>query len=184
MKNVKFVSVVDKRQCNGDKRCERLCPAGAIRVIEKKAVVDAGRCVACGRCIDVCRQNAVNLARRDTPWIIRYDTEAVDLDEVQQLCMVAGLLPEIPVCACTGTKAREVAAAIIGGAATPEDIVITTGAGSGCGIYCMGIILKMFQAAGVAVPEDSRWHSLLLTPAGIPEDVVQKYPQYYFTAGI
>jgi ferredoxin len=184
MKVVHFVSVVDPRKCNGDRLCEGLCPAGAIKVVEKKARVDATRCVACGKCADVCREEAVTLIRRDDPMAIGFNVAAVDPAKVQELCMKASLLPDLLVCACTGTLAGEVAAAVISGARSPEDIVARTGAGSGCGIYCMGVVFKLFQAAGIRIPEDPRWNNLPLTAADVPEVVSEKYPAYYFRGRI
>jgi NAD-dependent dihydropyrimidine dehydrogenase PreA subunit len=180
MKIVNFVSVVDTQKCNGDQRCENLCPAGAVKVLAGKARVNEGRCVACGKCVDVCRENAITLIRRDVPITIGFNGSSIDPEKVQSLCMNASLLPDLLVCACTGTQAGEIAAAIIGGAKSPEDIVTMTGAGSGCGIYCMGVIFKLFACAGIQIPKDQRWNSLPLTPADIPEEVVLKYPEYYF----
>ena len=89
---------------------------------------------------------------------------------------------DVLVCACTGTLAADVAGAIIGGAGSPEDIVLMTGAASGCGIYCMGVIFKLFQAAGIAFPKDPRWNYLPLGTADVPETVAEKYPAYQFRA--
>lgn len=180
MKIVNFVSVVDEHKCNGDRRCEALCPAGAIKVVGEKARVNENRCVACGKCADICRENAILLVRRDIPMTIGFDASFVDPEKVQNLCTKASLLPDLLVCACTGTLAGEVAGAIIGGAKSPEDAVVMTGAGSGCGIYCMGVIFKLFAGAGIQIPDDPRWNSLPLSPADIPEEVAAKYPEYYF----
>ncbi|MFO7963761.1 MAG: (2Fe-2S)-binding protein [Desulfobacterales bacterium] len=184
MKVVKYKAVVDSEKCTGDKRCEALCPAGAIRVVKKKADVSINRCVACGKCVDTCKEDAVRLVRRDTPMTIGIDTRDVDAEKIQRLCTAAALMPEILVCACTGTSAGEIAAAIISGAASPEDIVTMTGAGSGCGIYCMGVIFKLFRAAGIDIPDDRRWHQLPLSPADIPENIVNKYPEYHFRGSV
>lgn len=184
MKIVNFVSIVDEEKCNGDKRCQNLCPAGAIKVTKKRAKVDPDRCVACGKCADICREDAVMLVRRDAPMAIQFDVNTLDQEKIQALCMNASLVPDILVCACTGTMAREVAGAILAGAASPEDIVTMTGAGSGCGIYCMGVIFKLFQAAGIQIPEDPRWNNLPLTAEDVPEALVQKYPEYHLRGRI
>lgn len=180
MKIVHYVARVDPEKCNGDKRCERLCPSGAIRVVRKLAVVEGSRCVACGKCSEVCREEAVALVLREEPLTIRFDAGSVDAEEVQSLCARAGLLPDLPLCACTGTTVGEIAAAIVGGAASPEDVVVRTGAGSGCGIYCMAVIFKLLACAGVEIPEDPRWNPLPLTSRDIPEEVAAKYPAYHF----
>ena len=180
MKVVQFVPRVDSEKCNGDKRCERLCPSGAIKVVEKIAVVQEERCVACGKCHEVCCEDAVDMVRRTQPLTIAFDMESVDAEKVQALCAQAGLLPDLPLCACTGTTVGEIAASIIGGARSPEDVVVGTGAGSGCGIYCMAVIFKLFACAGVKIPEDPRWNNLPMTSHDVSEDVAKKYPEYHF----
>ena len=70
MKIARFVSRVDPEKCNGDKRCEKHCPSGAIKVVEKIAAVQEDRCVACGKCKEVCREDAVEMVRRDLPLTI------------------------------------------------------------------------------------------------------------------
>jgi NAD-dependent dihydropyrimidine dehydrogenase PreA subunit/bacterioferritin-associated ferredoxin len=182
MKVVNFVSVVDSRKCNGDKLCESLCPAGAIKVVDKKARVNESRCVACSKCADICREGAAILVRRENPMTIKFNVDSIEPEKIQHLCMNASLLPDLLVCACTGTMAKEIAAAILWGAKSPEDIVVMTGAGSGCGIYCMGVIFKLFQAAGIAIPEDPRWNNLPLTSSDISEEIARKYPEYSFGA--
>ena len=180
MKIVQFVSKVDPEKCNGDKRCEKLCPSGAIKVVAKIAVVQQDRCVACGKCSEVCREDAVEMVRRVQPLTIAFDTGSVDPEKIQSLCAQAGLLPDLPLCACTATTVGEIAAAIIGGAKSPEDVVVRTGAGSGCGIYCMAVIFKLFACAGVQIPKDPRWNNLPLTSHDISEEIAKKYPEYHF----
>lgn len=182
MKIVNYVAVVDEQKCNGDKRCENLCPSGAVKVVEKKAKVDPDRCVACGKCEDVCREDAVVLIQREEPMTIQFNMDAVDPEKVMALCTEASLLPDVMVCPCTGTMAREIAGAVLNGASSPEDIVIMTGAGSGCGIYCMGVFFRLFKAAGIEFPEDPRWNYLPLSTSDISEAIAEKYPEYQFRA--
>ena len=184
MKLVKFVSRVDREKCNGDKRCERLCPSGAIKVVGKVAAVQEDRCVACGKCSEVCREGAVQMVPRTEPLRMEFDVGSIAPEEVQSLCGRAGLLPELPLCACTGTTVGEIAASILGGAKSPEDVVVSTGAGSGCGIYCMAVIFKLFACAGVQIPKDPRWNSLPLTSRDVPEATAKKYPLYHFESPV
>lgn len=180
MKIVHFVSRVDPEKCNGDKLCEKLCPSGAIKVVEKIAQVQDDRCVACGKCHEVCHEDAVEMVRRDQPLTIAFDVEFVDAEKIQALCGQAGLLPDLPLCACTATTVGEIAAAIIGGAKSPEDVVVGTGAGSGCGIYCMAVIFKLFACRGLQIPEDPRWNTLPMTSHDVSEEIARKYPEYHF----
>ncbi|MBU2548651.1 MAG: 4Fe-4S binding protein [Proteobacteria bacterium] len=179
MKVVTLLAAVDETKCNGDKRCQRICPAGAIRVEAGLASVDPERCVACGKCVDVCTEEAVRLNVRPEPRILAVDVAAADPARVEEICRKAHCRPALQICACTGTEAREVAAAILGGAKSPEDLVLMTGIGSGCGIYCMGVVFRLLDAAGVRVPEDPRWHPLSLSLWDVPDELARKYPDYY-----
>lgn len=179
MKKVDFLSMVDESKCSGDKRCERICPSGAIKVVEKIAVVDENRCVACGKCIDVCHELALHLANRQKPLMIGFDADSVSQEEIIRICTEARCFPNQRICACTGTEAREAAAAIIAGASSPEDLVVMTGVGSGCGIYCQGIVFRLFKAAKVQIPEDRRWNSLSLALWDISEEIAGKHPDFY-----
>jgi len=120
------------------------------------------------------------MVRRSEPREIVFDMQTVSQEKIQALCEKTFLLPDMLICACTGTMVKEVAGAIIGGAKTPEDIVLMTGAGSGCGIYCMGVVFQLFKAAGIVIPDDPRWKNLPLTPRDIPDKIADKYPEYYF----
>lgn len=179
MKVVTLLSQIDEAKCVGDRICERICPAGAVKVVEKKAVVDAGRCVACGKCLDVCREDAVSMRPRSQPLLLTVKPEEADREKIEEICFKAHCLPTQVICACTGTRALEVAAALIKGAKSPEDLVLMTGVGSGCGIYCMGYVFRLFRAAGVKIPEDPRWHDLPLSLWDIPEEIAEKYPGHF-----
>lgn len=40
--------------CLGCKKCENICPQGAIKVDDNCAVVDFSKCIGCGQCVSVC----------------------------------------------------------------------------------------------------------------------------------
>jgi Fe-S-cluster-containing hydrogenase component 2 len=48
MKIVRFVSRVDPQKCNGARRCERLWPSGAVKVVEKTRGQEDERAKASG----------------------------------------------------------------------------------------------------------------------------------------
>jgi electron transfer flavoprotein alpha subunit len=53
--------IVEK--CTGCTLCVKACPFGAIRIIDKKAVIDLNKCTLCGACVDICKFKAVLLEK-------------------------------------------------------------------------------------------------------------------------
>jgi nitroreductase/NAD-dependent dihydropyrimidine dehydrogenase PreA subunit len=52
----------DYDKCNGCTSCERICPASAIEMKDKKPVMTAGgACMACGDCMAICPQGAIRM---------------------------------------------------------------------------------------------------------------------------
>jgi len=181
MKVVNFVAQVDKAKCVGDKLCETVCPTGAIKVEGKKAAVDEKKCVACCNCLDICQEEAVTMASRSEPVFFGLDPEQVDQTELIRLCARAHLNPKQLICLCTATRVSEVAAAVLKGAGSPEEITLMTGACSGCTVYCMGPMLRLLKANGVEtpLPEGRRWYNITPTLWDVPAEIVRKYPGYY-----
>ena len=50
-------------KCTGCTLCVRVCPFGAIKVENKKAVIDLSKCNLCGACVDSCKFNAIILEK-------------------------------------------------------------------------------------------------------------------------
>ena len=164
---------VDGEKCTGCKICERICPAGAISMVEKTAVVDDDRCIDCQRCIDRCdRENAITRVLRPEEVVRFVDHSELDPSEIKKVCLAAGISPEIPVCACNPVMGKELAASVLNGAKTPEDVCAMTGLRTGCGIYCVTNIFKALEAAGIELenPEDHRWYKLTLSLRDVSED--------------
>ncbi len=181
MRVVNYMAQIDESRCTGCSRCEIVCPSAAIMVIDNIAKVDESRCLACTKCWHLCPAYAVTMVPRPEELFVGVDFEEVDQDAIEKLCKKAHLFPEQFVCACTLTLAREVAAAIIKGAKTPEEITAMTGARSGCAIYCMAPILRMLKAHGVDIkpPSNHRWYDVSLSLWDVPEKIAEKYPEYY-----
>lgn len=50
---------VEKERCTGCNVCARKCMCGAIKMVERIAVVDQLSCMTCHECVDVCDWNAI-----------------------------------------------------------------------------------------------------------------------------
>jgi len=184
MKKVYLLSQVDETKCIGDKICENVCPTGAIKVIKKKASVDEKKCAACFKCSDVCGEGAIRIVPRPQPLTLGVDPAEVDQTKLRKLCHKARLDPEEPICLCTLTQAKEVAAAILNGAKSPEEVSLMTGIRTSCGMWCMAPVLRLLQAHGIelSAPAGYRWYSVETALWDIPEEVARKYPEYRIEA--
>ncbi len=52
---------VDPEKCNLSLTCIRVCPAKAIRIVDKHAEIIPSRCIGCGNCVTMCAQNAIEV---------------------------------------------------------------------------------------------------------------------------
>lgn len=50
---------LDEKVCRGCKKCEKVCPSGAAKVVDKKMQVNTAVCTHCGRCIKACPFDAL-----------------------------------------------------------------------------------------------------------------------------
>ncbi|MDA8335129.1 MAG: 4Fe-4S binding protein [Peptococcaceae bacterium] len=187
MKVVNLLAVVDAAKCRGCKTCERVCPVLAVRVENKKAQIDEARCRGCNNCEQRCPESAVAMVRREEPLVVRVDWDEADYAEIVALCRRARLNPEQLVCYCTATRAEEVAAAVLQGARSPEEISLRTGARTGCKVECIQPLLRLLEAAGIQPepPEGGwQWYGRTVTAWEIPEDIKKKYAGFYFDEDI
>ncbi|MFX1587375.1 MAG: FAD-binding protein [Promethearchaeota archaeon] len=72
--------IVDKEKCTGCGICEKACPFGAIKIVEKIAVI-GDECTLCGACVDQCNLKAITIQRKKF--------EDVDLSQYQDVWIVA-----------------------------------------------------------------------------------------------
>ena len=64
--------VVDDNLCQGCTACMRMCPTGAIRIRDGKAVISDNKCVDCGECIKICPHKALHIQQDDFALIHNY----------------------------------------------------------------------------------------------------------------
>lgn len=183
MKKVTLLSEVQSEICRGCKVCEKVCPVMAIEVVDKKAVVDADACRGCANCEQRCPFYAIKIIKREKPLEIGVDVSKFDKNEIRDLCEKAHLNPEQVLCYCVGVRAEEVAAALLSGAKTPEEVSSMTGIRTGCTIECIQPLLRMVVAAGnelVPNPNGWQWYGVTPTAWTIPDEVTEKYSSFYF----
>ncbi|MBC7229926.1 MAG: 4Fe-4S binding protein [Actinobacteria bacterium] len=181
-----FVADVDHALCRTCRKCEEICPAGAIALAreEKRMAVDARRCIDCQRCMDACPENAIAMLPRRWDNALSVEVAGLDRDRILEICRKVGLAPGEAICACTFVTAQELAGAVLKGAKTPEDVCAMTGVRRGCGIYCLVNIFKILEAGGVRPEERAGSHLYHhpLSPLDIPEDRLREidaeFPQY------
>lgn len=185
MKHVTLKAVVDQDLCIGCKICEKVCPVYAISVTDRKAHSDTDKCMACANCADRCPRYAIKMVEREEPFDVGVDVSKFDYEQIRALCEKAHLNPEQVVCYCVGTRAEEIAAALLSGATTPEEVSAMTGARTGCTIECIQPVLRLVQAAGNELhpdPNGWQWYGVTVTAWDIPEEVKEKYNSrgFYF----
>lgn len=189
MKLITLTPVVDSEKCKGCKTCVKVCPVLAIAMEDKLAVVDVERCRGCANCEQRCPEYAISMVLRDVPVVAKVELEGLDYDKIETLCRKAKFHPEQVVCYCTGTRADEVAGAVMRGAKTPDEISYMTGMRTGCKVECIQPILRILEAAGIdpkPTPGGWQWYGRTVTAWEIPEEVKKKYASrgFYFEEDI
>ena len=189
MKLVTLVAKVDMEKCTGCQTCVKVCPTLAIKVVDKKAVINEEMCRGCGNCNQRCPVYAVNMVKLENPYKVSVSIDDVPYEKIDELCKKALLNPEQIICYCTATRAEEVAAAVLKGATTPEEISLKTGIRTGCKVECIQPILRLLVANNVKpVPPEGgyQWYGVTPTIWDISEETKKKYNSrgFYFEEDI
>jgi polyferredoxin len=69
---------VDKQRCTGCNACAKGCMCGAIKMVDRVAIVDQLSCMSCHECVDLCDWNAIEwttAARNKTPKRVKRGVE-------------------------------------------------------------------------------------------------------------
>lgn len=165
--------------------CERVCPVMAVssKVLgkAKSAYVNAELCTGCGICEQRCPDQAIGLLNREVDKVIETTVPTTLRVDIEKLCSKAHMKPEQVICYCHRVKAEEVAAAILSGASTPEEVAKMTGARTGCGVLCANSVMRQFEAAGICLDKAPgyQWYGGVPTIWKIPEEVLKKYDKEY-----
>ena len=166
MAQLNYVAELDRGGCTGCNWCDIACPSGAITMSERKAYIDGGRCIGCGYCVDRCPEDVMWMTRREEPLQLEV---GLDIDDetcaaAAELAEKAGVSIQSPLCPCAPCGTLPVAAAIVKGAQTLEDVAAMTGIRGGCKIYCVAPTLRLLKAAerDLTPPKGFRWYDLTL----------------------
>ncbi len=155
-------------------------------------VAEAGRCFACGvtpifdpascrgctNCSSRCPHGAISLVELAEPYTVRVVIDPHREEEIKEICLRAKLNPESIVCYCNSTRAGEIAAALLQGAKSPEEVSRLTGARTGCSVLCIEPIFRLMLAAGLelgAPPQSDVWYPAVPTLYDLPAATVAKY---------
>jgi Fe-S-cluster-containing hydrogenase component 2 len=194
MRLINLLAELVEENCTGCTICVKVCPTLAMEMApnhnpagpKQIVVIDHDKCVGCWACEQRCPFDALRMVRHPAPYTVGVSTEDVDRELILELCQKAHLHPEQVVCFCTVTRAEEVAAAILKGRHTPEELSFTTGIRTGCKVECAQPLLRLLEAAGLeikpALKHGWQLYGRTITAWEIPEEVRAKYASqgFYF----
>ena len=184
---INHVARIDQERCNACSTCVKVCPVEAIELKQQEkrtfAAMDAQKFLGCTICISRCPVGAIAREQRPVPLKVGVDPRDVAEEAVAEICEAAHMYPDQVVCFCRRIQAKEVAAAILKGAETPEEISRKTGVRTGCGVLCITGVLRLLKAAGVELNRAPgyQWYGADISIWNISEEVQKKFPTYFLS---
>lgn len=194
MRLVNLLVELIEEDCTGCTICVKVCPTLAMEMVpyDKPAgpkqivAIDEDLCVGCWACEQRCPFDALRMVPHPEPYTTGVATDDVDRREIEELCRKARVHPEQIICFCTVTRAEEIAAAILKGYHTPEELSYHTGIRTGCKVECTQPLLRLVEAADLpltpALKYGWQWYGRTPTAWEVPEEVKEKYASrgFYF----
>ena len=200
-KEVRLVAKILTEKCTGCRLCEQVCPTVAIGMRPRRddepgqsrnvAELNTAACYNAQGCVELCDDDAIEMVELEEPLRVGFDIrDNVDEEAMKALCKKSGYSPIMRICVCTDTNAGDIAAAVLGGADTPEKISLATGVRTGCQELCLQPMLRILSKAGHTDMERNpktgfQWYgdsAILwdnLGPDGsLPDDLKEHYPAY------
>ena len=157
-RRVTMVAEIIGENCTGCRLCEQVCPTVAITMRERTedeigpgkniAIMHDESCYNVQACLEICPDEAIVMRELEEPFEVRVDTNAVDQQQIKDLCKRARFAPGMAVCPCTTTTAGELAAAVLQGASTPDELSRMTGVRTGCAELCLQPMFDILAAGG------------------------------------
>ena len=87
-----------KYGCLGFGTCVKVCDSNAIRIIDRKAVVDENLCIACGKCLRACPNNLIELVPAHTTYRVQCSSLAKGVETknaCQAGCIGCGICAKV-----------------------------------------------------------------------------------------
>ena len=187
MRVINHVAKIDEERCSACSTCVKVCPVEAIQLKQQGkrnfAAMDDQKCLGCTICISRCPREAISREQRQSPLKVGVDPGDVSEEAVAKICEAAHMYPDQVVCFCRRIQAKEVAAAILKGAQTPEEISRATGVRSGCGVLCITGVIRLLRAAGIELNKAPgyQWYGADVSIWNIAEEVKKKFPTYFLS---
>ncbi len=164
--------------------CVLVCPVLAIMTTKegkkKTIVIDEDICQACTICETRCPQQAITMFPREQSFEVGIKVDYVT-KQIEDICRNAHMYPDQVVCYCHRVQAKEIVAALLEGAKTPEEVAQRTGARTGCGVLCISGVIRLLRGAGFELGKAPgyQWYGVQASIWDIPPEIAKKYPQYY-----
>lgn len=188
MKLISLKALIHNDKCIGCGICSKVCPAATIVIKDRKAIINEEFCRGCGACEQRCPAYAITMTKLEKSYTVSVNLDDVPYERIKEICELAHMHPEQIICFCTTTRAEEVAAAVLTGANTPEEISRRTGIRMGCKVECIQPILRILKAAGIDPerPNGYQWYGITPTLWDISPEIKEKYKNsgFYFDEDI